>query len=186
MSRFAVPTRGQVSAESQEMFDQIQKKIGSVPNLYATLGCSPTALQTVLQAQPALEQSSFTAKEAQAIYLATSQENGCSYCLSAHTMVGKLSGLTQEETIAIRRGDVTDAKLRAVSDLARELVRNRGRVTDEVVDAFFAAGFSNKQFVDLVALVGAKTISNYLHNAADFPTDFPAAPELEKVQSAAN
>lgn len=186
MSRFAVPTREQVPAESQEMFDQIKQKFGAVPNLYATLGYSPTALQTVLQAQPALEQSSFTPKEAQAIYLATSQENGCSYCLAAHTMVGKRSGLTEADTIAIRRGDVTDPKLRAVSALARELVRERGKVSDAVADAFFAAGYSHKQFVDVVALVGTKTISNYLHNAVDFATDFPVAPEVERVESRTN
>ena len=183
MSRFAVPTRDQVPAESQQMFDQIHKKFGSVPNLYGTLGYSPTALGTVLQAQPALEASSFDAKEAQAIFLATSQENGCSYCLGAHTMVGKMAGLTEEQTVAIRRGDVDDTKLRAVSDLARELVRKRGAVSDEVANAFFAEGYTHKQFVDLVALVGMKTISNYLHNAVDFAADFPPAPALEQVAS---
>ncbi len=179
MSRFDVPTREQVPAASQEIFDQIQQKYGTVPNLYAVLGLSPVALQGLLQFQPALEESSLEPPEVQALHLATSQENGCDYCLAAHTMLGTMAGLDQTTTVAIRRGDVEDPRLRALSDLARDLVRNRGKVSDEVADAFFDAGFDQRQFVDAVALVGAKTISNYMHNAVDFPIDFPEAPALE-------
>ena len=58
------------------------------------------------------------------------------------------------------------------------MVENRGRASQEAKDAFFAAGYTEANLIDVVVLVGDKTISNFLHNLAGFEIDFPLAQEL--------
>jgi AhpD family alkylhydroperoxidase len=55
--------------------------------------------------------SSFTAKEREAINLIVSQVNECDYCLAAHTSLAKMRGFTEEQTIDIRKGNSDDAQL---------------------------------------------------------------------------
>jgi AhpD family alkylhydroperoxidase len=123
--------------------------------------------------------TSLRAKEKEAVNLIVSQVNGCIYCLSAHTALGKMHGLTDDQVIEIRKGGASfDAKLDALVKLAKNIVETRGKANSALVDNFFAAGYNDGSLVDLVMLVGDKTIMNYLHNLTDVPVDFPLAPAL--------
>src|SRR5687767_850192 len=108
MKSIQVPAREQVSPEAQVLFDQLQKRLGKVPNLYATMGYSAHALQAFLQFEDSLNQGAFNGKEREAIALVVSQVNGCNYCLAAHTMAAIKRGITQEETLLIRSGRASD------------------------------------------------------------------------------
>lgn len=90
MKTITVPTREQVSPEAQPIFDNIQKSMGKVPNLYATIGYSATTLKAFLEFSEAFNKSAFTPKEREAIYLVVSEVNNCNYCLSAHTLMAPL------------------------------------------------------------------------------------------------
>ena len=85
MSKINVPTREEVSAENQAIFDNLKGKLSFVPNLYATMAHSKTALSTFLTLSGS--KTSFTAKQKEVIDLAISQVNGCSYCQAAHTAI---------------------------------------------------------------------------------------------------
>jgi AhpD family alkylhydroperoxidase len=177
MKTFAVPTREQVSDNNKAVFDNLKKAIGMVPNLYATMAYSDYALPNYVTFQSG--KTSLRAKEKEAVNLIVSQINNCIYCLSAHTMLGKMNGLTDEQVIEIRRGSASfDAKLDALVKLAKNITENRGQANSAVVDNFFAAGYNEGNLVDVVMLVGDKTIMNYLHNITKVPVDFPVAPEL--------
>lgn len=173
---FNVPTREQVSPANQGLFDNLKKAIGFVPNLYAAFAHSETALGTYLGLGSA--KTSFTNREKEAINLVVSQVNGCRYCQSAHTVLGKMNGFTDDEVLRIRGGRATDPKLDALVRLAKEITLSRGRPAAATVEAFYAAGYTKGSLVDLVVAVGDKTIMNFLHNTTQVAIDFPVAPEL--------
>ncbi|OEJ99951.1 carboxymuconolactone decarboxylase family protein [Roseivirga misakiensis] len=180
MRTFEVPTRDQVSPEAQAIFDNLKKQVGMVPNLYATIGQSANALSSFLAFQGAQAKGTFNAKEREAVYLAVSQINGCDYCQAAHTALGKMNGFTEEETISLRKGESDNARLDAIVKLAQDITENRGRASEETVEAFFAQGFDNAALIDLIALVADKTLANYVHNLTQIAIDFPVAQPIEE------
>jgi len=174
---FSVPTRAEVSANNQGIFDNLQKGLGFIPNLYAYYAKNETALGDYLTLQN--RKSTLTAKEREVINLVTSQINGCRYCQSAHTALGKMNGFTDEQIIAIRKGSASfDSKLDALAKFTASAVENRGRATEENKEAFFAAGYDEANMIDVVVVIGDKIISNYLHNLTGFEIDFPLAQQL--------
>src|SRR4051812_5227496 len=105
MKTISVPAKEQLNTASQSILEAVQSKMGKIPNLYATIGYSSAALKAMLDTESTLSQdSSYTAKEREAINLIVSQVNNCEYCLAAHTMLAKLKGFSEEETISIRKG----------------------------------------------------------------------------------
>lgn len=174
---FSVPTRAEVSANNQGIFDNLQKGLGFIPNLYAYYAKNETALGDYLTLQN--RKSTLKAKEREVINLVTSQINGCRYCQSAHTALGKMNGFTDEQIIAIRKGSVSfDSKLDALAKFTASVVENRGRATEESKLAFFTAGYDEANMIDVVVVIGDKIISNYLHNLTGFEIDFPLAQQL--------
>lgn len=167
------------SAESREIFDKIRSDIGMLPNLYAVLGNSPTALRAYLQFDGTLGSGEFTDKEVQAVYLAASEINRCGYCASAHTAVGQQLGFSKEETKQLRTGEIDDDRLGPLTRLTREIVETRGHADDEYVRAFLDAGYSKAALVELHGLVAIKTFTNYINHLAGTPIDFPKAENLE-------
>ncbi|MBC8084353.1 MAG: carboxymuconolactone decarboxylase family protein [Hymenobacter sp.] len=179
MSQFTVPTRDQVSAGNQSLFDSLHKGLGFVPNLYATFGLSDNALGAYLTFQNSHTKSVFSAKEREAVNLVVSQVNECLYCLAAHTALGGMVGFQPDEIQQLRAGHATfSPKLDALVKLASNITETRDHAAPELLDAFFAAGYGQGAAVDLVLLVGDKIISNYLHALTQIPVDFPVAPAL--------
>lgn len=177
MANFNVPQLGEVAANNQEIFDNLQKGLGMVPNLYAVMAHSDTALGNYLTFQNA--KTSFTNKEKQAVNLVVSQVNECLYCQSAHTLLGKMNGLTEEQTIEIRKGGASfDHKLDALVKLAKEITAKRGFISDETLENFYGVGYTRGQVVELVMLVAEKTAMNYLHAITKVEIDFPVAQAL--------
>jgi uncharacterized peroxidase-related enzyme len=178
MQTFAVPTKDQVSANNQDIFDNLQKGLGFVPNLYATFGYSENGLGNYLALQNA--KSSLTKKEREVVNLVVSQVNNCVYCLAAHTIMSKMNGFTDEQVLEIRTGEATfDARLDALAKFVKSSTENKGHASEQSVDALFAAGYTNENLVDIVIVIGDKIISNYMHTITQIPVDFPVAPELE-------
>lgn len=176
MSTFNVPKREEVSTANQEIFDSLEKAVGFVPNIYAAYAYSENALGNFLTF--ANGKTSLNAKEKEVVNLAVSEVNGCRYCLSAHTAIGKMNGFSDEEILELRAGKSSNAKLDALAKLSKNLTENRGKADSNVLDAFFAAGWNKENLIDTIVLVGEKTITNYVHNTTDVPIDFPVAQPL--------
>ncbi|MFK8056369.1 MAG: carboxymuconolactone decarboxylase family protein [Saprospiraceae bacterium] len=179
MATFTVPTRATVTPTNQAIFDNLEKGLGFVPNIYATLALNETALPDYLAFQG--RKSTLKAKEKEVINLAVSQVNGCSYCLAAHTAIGQMNGFNEEQILGIRRGEVTfDPKVAALATFAKETTINRGKPTAAVTDALLAAGYTQANLVDIIMVIGDKVVSNFLHGVTQVPVDFPAAVPLEE------
>ena len=180
MKTFKVPTREEVSPNNQAIFDNLQKGLGFVPNLYATYAYSDTALGDYLALQN--RKSSLRAKEREVINLVVSQINDCRYCQSAHTALGKMNGFTDEQILEIRQGTASfDPKLDALAKFVKNITINRSKPDETVLEAFFAAGYTEANLVDTIIVIGDKIISNFIHGATQIPIDFPLAPELEST-----
>ena len=174
---FTIPTKAEVSTNNQGFFDSLQKGLGFVPNLYAYFAKNETALGDYLAFQN--RKSTLRAKEREVINLVTSQINGCRYCQSAHTVLGKMNGFTDEQVLEIRKGGASfDSKLDALAKFTASVVKNRGRATEESKEVFFAAGYDEANLIDIVIVIGDKIISNYLHNLTEFEIDFPIAENI--------
>ncbi len=172
----------EASTNSQTIFNNVKSKIGMLPNLYATMGVSDKLLGGFLAFTETLKSGEFTGKEYEAIALATSQANGCAYCLSAHTAIGKMSGFTEQDTLAIRDNSIADAKLSALVTLASELVNLKGHPTETTVDNFFEAGYNRAAFAEVIAIVSLTTITNNVYHNGGFEIDFPKAQNIEQLQ----
>lgn len=180
MQTFNVPQREEVSANNQAIFDNLNKKLGFVPNLYATIAYSDTALGNYLQLQGA--KTSLSNKEKEVVNLVVSQVNDCRYCQSAHTTVGKMNGFTDEEILELRTGTASfHPKYDALARLTKEITETKGRPSEATLTAFFDAGYTKGSLVDVIVAIADKVVMNYLHNITQVPIDFPVAPELEEV-----
>ena len=180
MTHFTVPTRSEVSEGNQAIFDNLQKGLGFVPNLYATFAYSDSALADYLALQN--RKSSLRAKEREVINLVVSQVNECLYCLSAHTALGKMNGFSEAQILEIRSGEAAfDAKLDALAKFVQDITINRGKPTAGVVENLFAAGYDRANLVDILIVIGDKITSNYFHGVTQIPIDFPVAQPLAEV-----
>ena len=174
---FSVPTKAEVSVSNQNLFGILKKNLGFTPNLYAYFAKNETALSDYLALQS--RKSTLRAKEREIINLVTSQVNGCRYCQSAHTVLGKMNGFTDEQVLEIRKGSASfDSKFDALAKFTATVVKNRGKISEEIKDIFFEAGYNEANMIDVIIVIGDKIISNYIHNIAGFEIDFPLAEEI--------
>jgi uncharacterized peroxidase-related enzyme len=178
MKIISVPTREQVSPESQLLFDALQKRMGKVPNLYAVMGYSPFALQSFMGLEETLNKGVFNPKEREAIALIVSEINSCEYCLAGHTLAAIKRGFTKEETIEIRKGNVEDTKLNAIIHLAKEVAENKGKPSKSALSNFYDAGFDEAAVMELIGLVTVRIFTNYVFALTNVPVDFPLADSI--------
>ena len=176
MKNIKVPTIESVSPTNKAILENLKGKLGFVPNLYATFAYSENGLSNVLAVGNL--KSSMSTKEKEVIFLAVSQVNQCEYCIAAHTVIAQSNGFTVDQIIEFRQGKSSyDKKLDALAKLAKNIVENRGSASPEVLENFFANGYTEGNLVDTVIIVGEKTMANYLHSATQVPIDFPEAPQ---------
>jgi len=184
MKKFKVPARDEVAPTNQAIFDNLQKALGFVPNLYATIGYSENGLARYLAYQNA--KTTLSNREKEAVNLVVSQINGCIYCQSAHTVIGKMNGFTEDQILDFRRGKSDNAKLDSLVKLAANITKKQGKADAAVVDAFFAQGYTNENLIDLILQVADKIAMNYVHNLTKIPVDFPLAPSLDFAEVSLN
>lgn len=180
MTRIVTPQNAPVA--SQPMLDAVQKKLGMVPNLYRIIGNSPAALEGTLGLSGALGKGTLDARTRERLALTVAGLNGCDYCTSAHSYLGKnVAKLDDTELEANRRGHSGDAKADAALEFATRVVQQRGRVTDADVQAVKAAGYDDAQVVEIVAHVALNTLTNYINEVAKTVIDFPVVNATRKA-----
>ncbi len=155
-----------------EVFAAVRKKYGFVPNLIREMSKSPAVASVYLGGQEAMATASLTPREQQAIQLAVSTYNACEYCRAAHRLGGKMAGIAPQDLDAIQRGGLPqDERLNSLVSATRFLHQRRGFLGKDEVAAFEAAGVDRGQLYEIVALIGLKTISNYVNHIAHTEID---------------
>jgi len=161
-------------AASRPLLEAVKKQLGVVPNLFRLVANSPAALEGYLALLGALGKGKLPAPTRERIALAVAELNGCSYCLSAHTYLGKnLAKLDEAEIAANRNGASNDPKADAAVRLAAKVARERGHVNDEDLRAVKLAGYDDAQVIEIVQHVALNTWTNYINTVAETDIDFP-------------
>ena len=148
-------------------------------NIYKTLANSPAALDALTRMGDCLAEGVLSAKEREVIALAIGENTGCEYCVAAHTVVGKMAGMSIEETIAARRGKLNDPKLNALATFVLALHEKRGWMSDEDVAAFRDAGYGDAHISEVIAVYALNILTNYINHVNQTEIDFPEPPPLD-------
>src|SRR5215831_6312459 len=161
-------------AASRPLLEAVKKQLGVVPNLFRLVANSPAALEGYLGLMGALGKGKVPAATRERIALAVAELNGCSYCLSAHTYLGKnLAKLDDAEITANRSGASNDPKADAAVRFAVKVARSRAHVGEEEVRAVKSAGYDDAQVIEIVLHVALNTWTNYINEVAKTEIDFP-------------
>ncbi|MFJ3975868.1 carboxymuconolactone decarboxylase family protein [Streptomyces sp. NPDC090021] len=173
MSRVQMIQPSEAQGEFKDALDTVQKGMGAVPNLAKALANSPAVLKAYLALSGAVG-AGLAAPIRERIALATAEHNGCDYCLSAHTYIAaNAAKLPEAEIEAAREAKSESAEAQAVLTFAQSVLKNRGAVTDEELQAVRDAGFGDKAIVDIVFSISLNILTNYFNHVAELDIDFP-------------
>jgi uncharacterized peroxidase-related enzyme len=173
MSRIVPIVSSNVDPKVATTLSQVKASLGRVPNLFATLANAPVALDGFLSLSKTLSRGRLSAAQREIVALAVGQENGCQYCLSAHTAMAKAGGMSEADALKARAGDGANLFDRALASLARKIVRQRGHVSNEDIADARKAGIDDGLMMEVVANVAVNTLTNYANELAGTEIDFP-------------
>lgn len=172
MPKFHVHDATSAPEQSRPILEQSQRGLGFVPNLYGVLAESPALLKGYTSLSAIFEGCSLSATERQIVLLTSSFENGCDYCMAAHTAIARMQRVAAGVVAAVRDGTaIPDPKLQALRGFTREVVRQRGLLAEKDVQAFLDAGYTKEQVLEVILGVGIKTLSNYANHIAGTSLD---------------
>ena len=175
MSRIPTPaTIADAPEKSQPLLEAVNKQLGVVPNMFRLISTSPQALEGYLGLSGALGKGALPAATRERIALAVAEVNGCDYCLSAHTYLGRnLAKLDDAEITANRSGASNVPKAVAAVRFAAKVARARGHVAEADLLAVRFAGYSDAQVIEIVLHVALNTWTNYFNEVFKTDIDFP-------------
>lgn len=176
MSRIKAITPEQATGHTAEVYSAITKALGKVPNIFQALGVNSQVLQTVLGIGPSLK--SLSGPEKETIALVVGQLNNCNYCLSAHTVLAGMHKVSKEETINIRKGNPQGAKQKALVNFVKEIVTEKGHVSDKTLGEFRTAGYTDAQIPEVLLAVVENIYTNFFNHINQTEVDFPAAEKI--------
>jgi uncharacterized peroxidase-related enzyme len=162
-----------VARKTRPLLGQVRAKLGFVPNLFRVLANGPVALEGYLNFSAALAGGTLDERIREQIGLAVAESNLCGYCLSAHAFLAQRAGLTLDEIANAIRASAADPKTDAILKLARNIVVQRGEISDSDLQRASAAGLSDGEIIEIVANVALNIFMNYVSHAARLPIDFP-------------
>jgi len=177
MSRLTIHTLDTVPAEASERLQNVKKNNGFIPNLIGVLANAPTALETYQVVGGINARNGLSDAEREVVQITAATLNGCGFCVAGHTAITRKKNLMPEELIQALRNTqaLSDPKLNALAQFTIALMENKGQVTDEQLNDFLAAGYTQANALDAVLGVSLATLCNYANNLAKTPIN----PELQ-------
>ncbi len=185
MARVQVVNPQTATGEAKSLLDAVQAKLGVTPNFIRVLANSPKALEGFLGLYGALGGATVDKPTQERIALAVAEGNGCQYCVSAHTAIGRGAGLSNAEMALNRRGSSSDGKAAATVAFAQALNANLGDLTTAEFDAVRNAGLSDGEIVEVISVVALNIFTNILGKATRVEIDFPKVDLLDTPAQAA-
>ncbi|MEO1008983.1 MAG: carboxymuconolactone decarboxylase family protein [Planctomycetota bacterium] len=182
MPRLNVVDPASATGEVKDLLDGPLKSMHI--NIIKGMANSAAGLKAYMNMSGALGEGSLSAGEREIVALVVGQRNSCDYCLAAHTALGKGAGLSEEQTLGARRGDLDDAKLSALATFAHAIVEKKGFVDDSDLAAFRGAGYDDGAVVEVIGAVALNFYTNYFNHVNQTDVDFPAAQPVEATAGA--
>ena len=165
---------------TRELLDTTRRQLGRVPNLYAAMANSPTALASYLAFRGELQHGVLDTKTRERIALLVAELNDCDYCVAAHTFRGGKIGITSQDLLDTRRVHSDDVKTQAALRFVAAVTERRDAEVQATRDAALHAGWTEAEIGEMVGHVALNVFSNVFKQVAQPPLDFPAAPALAR------
>jgi len=179
MTTAAMPLMQAISKENKRYIPYFNERLGHVPHLYLAMMQSAHAFENFYHFRG--RKTTLSVGEREAISLVMAQLNESRYCLSAHTMIAKLNGFSDDEIMQLRNGKANfNAKLHALVCLVKAITAHKGKQVTSELTAFFHAHYTNEHLMDMLQAIGENYISNLMAKTLEVPLDFPEAPPFEK------
>lgn len=174
MTKFTLHDQTSAPEEAKPLLEKSEAAFGMIPNLHAVMAESPQLLEAYQRLHELFQNSSFDSDEITVVWQAINVENGCHYCVPAHTAIAKSMGVDDAISTALRdRTSLPNARLEALRDFTLKVVRDRGNLDDASVQAFLDAGFTRQNILDVILGYAQKVMSNYTNHFAQTPVDKP-------------
>jgi alkylhydroperoxidase family enzyme len=172
MDKFPIYTLESAPEASKPAVRDLHAAFGVIPNLVGAMATSPVLINSLVGLFGRVHGGSFSEAQVQTLLLTNAVTNGSAWAVALHTTLALKEGLTEADTDAIRSGrSPADAKLGALSTLARNLIEKRGHLSDQDREAFLAAGFGRDHVLEAIAVSAASTITNYTGNVTNPPLE---------------
>ncbi|WP_109301249.1 carboxymuconolactone decarboxylase family protein [Aquimarina sp. AU474] len=150
------------------------KSFGMLPNLHGVLAEAPQLLEAYKTLHSLFQNTSFNAEELTVVWQTINVEHNCHYCVPAHTAIAHMMKVDASLTEALRNQEsMPNAKLQALHDTTLSIVRNRGNIDASQIQAFYDAGYGERQLLEIILGLAQKVISNYTNHIANTPVDEP-------------
>ncbi|OIN07660.1 carboxymuconolactone decarboxylase family protein [Oceanisphaera psychrotolerans] len=172
MTSFTIHDLDSAPTDSKPLLDKSLKAFGMIPNLHGVLAQAPGVLEAYQDLHQLFMDSSFNEAELTVVWQTINVEHECHYCVPAHTGIAHSMKVDPDLTEALRtRAPMPSEKLQVLHDTTLALVRNRGHLSEAEVNAFFAAGYEQRQLLEIILGISQKVISNYVNHLAQTPVD---------------
>jgi alkylhydroperoxidase family enzyme len=172
MERFPVYTLDSAPEASKSALRDVQARFGMIPNLAGAMATSPVLIQAFIGIFDKVHGGSFTEPQIQTVLLTDAVTNACTWAVALHTALGLQAGLDPADVEAMRAGrSPLDEKLGALSTVARTLIEKRGRLDDQDIESFLAAGLGKELLLEVITIVAASTITNYTGSVTNPPLE---------------
>lgn len=174
MTQFELHNETTAPEGSKVLLAQSKKTFGMIPGLHAVMAEAPGLLEAYKVVHELFASSNFDKDEITVVWQTVNVEHACHYCVPAHTAIAKSMRVSDDITDALRNGTaLPNPRLEALRDFTLNVVRNRGNVDDNAVQAFLDAGFTKRQILEVILGVSQKIMSNYTNHIANTPVDAP-------------
>ncbi|MEJ2911825.1 carboxymuconolactone decarboxylase family protein [Pseudoalteromonas sp. C12FD-1] len=174
MAEFTLYTQDNAPEESKPLMADSVAAFGMLPNLHAVMAEAPTLLKGYQVLHDLFQKTSFNAEELTVVWQTINVEHECHYCVPAHSAIAASMKVDQNIVDAlVNKTPLADAKLETLRETTLAMTRDRGVISDEQIEKFFAAGYGKQQLLEIIVGLSQKVMSNYTNHLADTPVDEP-------------
>jgi alkylhydroperoxidase family enzyme len=190
MTDFKIHDVASAPADAKPLLEASLKNFGMLPGLHGVMAEAPAVLEGYQVLHDLFQKTSFDADELTVVWLTINVEHACHYCVPAHTAIAHMMNVDSNIISALRdETPLASDKLEALRNFTLAITRQRGNVTQDQLDAFYTAGYSQQQVLEIILGLAQKVMSNYVNHVAETPVDAPfqrfAWEKVSKDQNAA-
>ena len=169
ISRYPIPDIDELPEDIKERILAVQEKTGFVPNVFMVLAHRPDEFRAFFAYHDALmaKDSGLTATDMEMIVVATSNDNGCQYCVVAHGAVLRIRAknplIADQVSVNYRKADITPRQM-AMLDFAMKVSNDARSICDRDFETLRNHGFTDEDIWDIAGITALFGLSNRMAN----------------------
>ena len=169
ISRYPVPELKDLPEDIRARILEVQEKSGFIPNVFLSFAHRPDEFRAFFAYHDALmlRESGLSKAEREMIVVATSNANGCQYCVIAHGAILRIRAkhalVADQVAVNHRKADITPRQ-KAMLDFAMKVALDSGAINDADFATLHGHGFNDEDIWDIGAVAAFFGLSNRMAN----------------------